>query len=153
MLTLSARLARCRAARWATASATGAGFDRLAAARPGGLGDRRQLTAARLSRRRLAARFQPCGDFLGGQRAEQAQQVRDALHPAHPAVRRQALELPFGGLDDLGIQQFAQLHPAQELVQQGGVQGQRGGPALRQRGVALVEELGDVAEQQGLGER
>ncbi len=33
-----------------------------------------------------------------------------------------------------------------------GVEGQRGGPALGEGGVALVEELGDVAEEQGLGE-
>ncbi|MCB5293382.1 hypothetical protein BJQ90_02830 [Arthrobacter sp. SO3] len=108
---------------------------------------------ARLRRRcRVGRKFKPGGDFRRVQRAEQAEQVRDPLEPAHLAVRREPLQLPLGGVNDLGIEQFAQLDPAQEFVEQGRIQRQRGGPALGQRGIALVEELRDVAKEQGLGE-
>ena len=117
---------------------------------------RSSAAASRQPRRRAARgrhRLQPGGDFLRRERTQQAQQVRDALQPAHLPVRGQPLQFALGGVDDLRIQQFAQLHAAQELVEQGGIQGQGGGPALGQRGVALVEELRHVAEQQGLRER
>ena len=51
------------------------------------------------------------------------------------------------------VQQLAQLGAAEQLGEQRRVEGQRGGPAFGQRGVALVHERGDVAEQQRAGER
>ena len=98
-------------------------------------------------------RLQAGGDFLRRERTKKPQEVRDALQPARPAVRSQTLQFTLGGVDDLRIEQFAQLHPTQKLIEQGGIQRQGRGPALRQRGVAFVEELGHVAEQQGLRER
>ncbi|KWW35251.1 hypothetical protein AU359_01889 [Micrococcus luteus] len=88
-----------------------------------------------------------------GQRSQQAQQVRHALDPAGAPVGREPLQLGLDLRDDLGVEQLAQLLRAQQLGQQRGVEGERGGAALGQRGVALVDELGDVAEQDGLAER
>ena len=92
-------------------------------------------------------------DVVGGERPEQAQQVGHALDAADPAVVGQSLQLGLGALDDLRVEQLAQLGPTEQLGEQGGIEGERGGPSFGQRGVALVEERGDVAEQQGLGER
>ena len=96
---------------------------------------------------------QPALDLVGRERPEHAQQVGDPLDAADPAVVGQALQLGLGALDDLRVEQLAQLGPTEQLGEQRGIEGERRGPALRQRGVALVEERGDVAEQQGLGER
>ena len=97
--------------------------------------------------------LQPGGYLVRGQRPEEAQQIGDAFHAAYLPVRRKPLQFPFRGVDDLGVEELAQLDPAEELVEQGRIQRQRGGTALGKRGIALIQELGDVAEQQGLRER
>ncbi len=84
---------------------------------------------------------------------EHAQQVGDALDVLDPPVLGQPLELPLQFGQHLGVQQLAQLRLAQQLGQQPGVQRERGGPPLGERRVALVEELRDIAEEQGAGER
>ena len=63
------------------------------------------------------------------------------------------LQLTAGGRDDLGVEQLAQLDPAEQFGQQRGVQRQRGGTALGQRAVTLVHERPDIAEQQRRRER
>ncbi|MCY1222261.1 hypothetical protein D9M72_343490 [compost metagenome] len=68
---------------------------------------------------RRSGGFQPRGHFRGRQRTEQPEQIRDTFHAAHPAVRGEALQLPFDGFNDLGVQKLAQLHPSQELIEQG----------------------------------
>ena len=88
-----------------------------------------------------------------GQRAEQPQQVGDALGVARRAVVAEVLQLLRGGRDDLRVEQLTQLDAAQQLGQQHAVQRQRGGAALGQRAVALVHECPDIAEQQRGGER
>ena len=96
---------------------------------------------------------QRCLDLLGGERAEQAQQVGDALAVAHPAVLGQPLQLGLDLGEHLGVEQLAQLGATEQLGQQPLVEGQRGGAALGDGGVALVHERRDVAEQQRLRER
>ena len=93
------------------------------------------------------------GDLLGGQRAEQPQQVGDRLGVPGGPVGRQMLQLAAGAGDDVGVEQFAKLDAAQQLGQQRGVQRQRRRAALGQRAVALVHERPDVAEQQRSRER
>lgn len=95
----------------------------------------------------------PLGQFGIGEGAEHAQEVGDALDVLHPAVLGQPLELPLQFREHLGVEQFAQLRLAEQLRQQPRVQREGGGAALGERGVALVEELGDVAEQERAGER
>lgn len=97
-------------------------------------------------------RFQPGSNLLGCQRTQQPQQVSHPFHAAGAPVRRQALQLELRGLDDLRVQQFTELHPAQQLIQERRVQCQGGGTAFCERGVALIQELRHVPEQQGLGE-
>ena len=58
---------------------------------------------------------------------------------------------------DLGqhfrVEQLAELGPPEQLGQQPLVEGERGGTSLGDGGVALVDELGDIAEQQAPGVR
>ena len=92
-------------------------------------------------------------DLLGGERAEQPEQVGDALGAAGPALGREPLQLGLDLGEHLGVEQLAQLGPAEQLGEQPLVEGERGGAALGDGGVALVDELGDVAEQQAARER
>ncbi len=102
-------------------------------------------------------------------RPEHPQQVGQLLQRAGAPVElgplvvvgggrhRQPLQLAVGAQHLLGVEQVGQPGAgrvtAQQLGQQVGVERQRGGTALGQRRVALVEELRDVAEQQRAGER
>ena len=72
---------------------------------------------------------------------------------AGPAAVDQALQLELEVGEHVGVEQLAQLLGAEQLAQQVAVEGQRGGPPLGQRRVALVHVDGDPAEQQRLGER
>ena len=56
-------------------------------------------------------------------------------------------------VEHLGVEQLAELGAAEQLGEQALVEGERGGTALGDGGVALVDELGDVAEEQAAGER
>ncbi len=92
------------------------------------------------------------GQLVLRQRAQQAQQVGHRFGILGPAVLGEPLELPLQLLQDLRVEEFAQLRLAEQLGQQPGVQRQCGRPALGQGRVALVEELGDVPEEEGTGE-
>lgn len=72
------------------------------------------------------------GQLRRGERAEDPQQVGDALDVLDPAVLGQPLELLLQLGQDLGVEQLAQLRPAQQLGQQMRVQGERGGTPLGQ---------------------
>ena len=95
----------------------------------------------------------PLADLGGRQRAEQAHQVGHALGVVRAPVGRQPLELGLDLGEHLGVEQLAQLGPAEQLGEQSLVERECGRPALRDRGVALVDELGDVPEQQAAGVR
>ncbi len=82
------------------------------------------------------------------ERPEEPQQVRDAFGVLGAAVLGAPLQLVLQLGEDVGVEQFAQLRLAEQLGQETGVEGEGGGAPLGQRGVALVEELGDVAEEQ-----
>ena len=92
-------------------------------------------------------------DLGGRERTEQPQQVGHALGVAGPAVGGEPLELGLDLGEHLGVEQLAQLGAAEQLGEQALVEGERGGPALGDGGVALVDELGDVPEQQAAGVR
>ena len=68
-------------------------------------------------------------------------------------ARVEMLQLLLERLDDGRIEQLAQLGVAEQLAQLAVIHGERLRPALGQRRVAVVEEVGDVAEQQRRGER
>ena len=84
---------------------------------------------------------------------EEAEQVVDLVGVAGAAAVGEALELELEVGEHDRVEQLAQLLGAEQLAQQVAVEGQRRGPALGQRGVALVHVDGDPAEQQRLGER
>jgi len=69
---------------------------------------------------------------------------------AHPLVEVLQATLDLG--HGVGIEQLAQLGVADELAELRVVDGQRLGPALGERGVALVEVLGDHREEDGRSE-
>ena len=95
-------------------------------------------------------------DLLGGEVAQHAQQVG---HPLDAALGRRLLALGGQPLDlrlDLGhrvgVDQLTELGLAQKLGEQSRVERERLGAALGERGVPLVHESADVAEQQRPGE-
>lgn len=88
------------------------------------------------------------GQFGVGERAEHPQKVRDAFGVLGAAVLREPLELALQLRQDVGVQELTQLRLAEELGEQTRVQRQGRGTPLGERGVSLVQELGDVAEQQ-----
>ena len=91
------------------------------------------------------------GDLGDRERAQDAEQVGDVLGVAGAPLGDETLQLLLRGPDGLGVEQVAQrraVAATQQLGEQLRVQRQRGGPALGQWRVALVEELRDVAEQQ-----
>ena len=65
----------------------------------------------------------------------------------------QPLQLGLDLGEHLRVEQLAQLGATEQLGEQPRVEGERGGPAFGDGGVALVHERGDVAEQQRLRER
>ena len=82
--------------------------------------------------------------------------VGQLLERAGLPFGRPSAQLRLGAHDGLGVEQVGELGLAalaEQLGQQGRVERQGGGATLGQRGVAVVEELRRVAEQQGLRER
>ena len=112
--------------------------------------------------------LEPVGDLVRGnlragacakggerQRSKGAQQIGDIIGVACRPLAGEALQLGLGAADRVGVEEIAQGQPLgspEELGQEIGIKGEGGGAALRQRCVALVEELGDVAKQQRSGE-
>ncbi len=94
----------------------------------------------------------PLRQFRIRERAEKAEEVRDALGVLDAAVLGEPLQLALQLGQHLRVEQLAQLRLAQQLGQQPGVQRQGGGAALGERGVTLVQELGDIAEEEGTRE-
>ena len=88
------------------------------------------------------------GDLGRRERTEDTEQVGDALEVAGLALGDEALQLGLDRVDDVGVEEIAQLGPAEQLAEQRGVECERGRPALGQWRVALVDERRDIAEQQ-----
>ena len=100
--------------------------------------------------------FVALGDLRRGERTVPSHGVGQLLERAGLPFGRAAAQLRLGAHDGVGVEQVGELGLAalaEQLGQQGRVERQGGGAALGQRGVAVVEELRGVAEQQGLRER
>ncbi len=76
-----------------------------------------------------------------GERTEQTQQIGDTLGVACASLWGQALQFVLGLGDDVGVEQFAQLDPAEEFGEQRRVERQCRRPTFGERAVALVQEL------------
>lgn len=94
----------------------------------------------------------PLGQLGVGEGTQHAQEVGDPLDVLDPPVLGEPLQLPLQLGEDLGVEQFAQLRPAEQLGEQMGVQGEGGGAPFGERRVALVQELGHVTEEERAGE-
>ncbi len=86
-------------------------------------------------------------DVLRLQRAVGPQQVGEVLGVAQGTVEPGELALGVG--HHIGVEQLAKIGLPEQLGQQVGVQGERLGPALRQRRVPFVHEGADVGEEHG----
>ena len=90
-----------------------------------------------------------------GERAEDPQEVGEVLAVPGGPCRDEVLQLRGRGLHGDRVEQLGErelLTATEEVGQQRRVEGERGGAALGQWGVSLVEELRDVAEHQRRGE-
>ena len=114
---------------------------------------RRSRTSDSSQRGDASGGLAPVADLRLAQVAEREQQIVERRR--HGATRRpssrwsDALE----ALDRLGVEELAQLRLAEELAQLRLVDRERLGPPLGERRVAVVDEVGDVGEQERRGER
>ena len=93
------------------------------------------------------------GNLREGQVAEPQQQVVHAVGRPRVVFRIEVLPLPFDFLDGIRVEQFAQLGFTEQLPKLGLVDRQGLRAPLRKRRIAVVDVVGDVAEQQCRGER
>ena len=91
--------------------------------------------------------------LVGAEGSEETQQVGQPFGVAGMPVGGQPLELALDLGEHLGVEQLAQLGAAEQLGEQPLVEREGGGPTLGDGRVALVDELGDVPEEQGAGVR
>ena len=85
---------------------------------------------------------------LGGQRAQPPQEVGHPIGAGDEMAGGQVLQLELDPGDRLGVEQFAQFRLAEQVAQQGLVDGEGGGAPLGRRGVVLIEEGGHEVEAQ-----
>ena len=112
------------------------------------------LLGQQLGQPRLVAGLLAAQVELGRRQvADPAQDVVQLVGAAGPAAVGQALQVELDVGEHAGVEQLAQLLGAEQVAQQVAVEGQRSGPPLGQRGVALVHVGGDPVEQQALGHR
>ena len=100
-----------------------------------------------------AVELRPGVDFRDVQIAEAQQQVVHAVDRPRPAVVLQLLQLGLDVGDRVRVEQVAQLGVAEQLAQLRLIDRQRLRATLGERRVAVVEVVGDVAEEQRRGER
>ncbi len=109
-------------------------------------------TTRRMQRLQPGIRLRRLGDALrdlhGRQRAQLTQQVGHAFAATRVAGRIQALQLALHGGHHGIVQQFAQVHLAEQFRQQATIQRQHRCAPLGQGYISFVHELGDIAEQQ-----
>ena len=95
----------------------------------------------------------PRPDLVEAQVAEPPQEVVDLVRVRGVALVDERLEAQLEVRERVGIEQLAELLLAQQLAQQVAVEGERLGPPLGQRGVAVVHVGRDVVEQEAARER
>ena len=100
--------------------------------------------------RRLVGSLAPLADLLLAEISEREQQIVQTVRVAH-APSFEALERTFEVLDRPGIEELPQLRFAEQLPQLRLVDRERLGAALGERGVGVVDEVGDVGEQERCG--
>ena len=85
--------------------------------------------------------------------ADLNQQVVQAVGRSDAIRRIEMLQLPLDAIERFGIEQLAQLRVAEQLAQLRLIDRQRLGAPLGQRRIAVVDVVGDVAEEQRRGKR
>ena len=91
------------------------------------------------------------GEFVAGEIAEAEAEVVNAVGGAGAMGFGEALRGFFDCGDGVGVEQFAQVGFAEQLAELILVDGEGLGAALGQRRVAIVEEVGHVAEEERRG--
>ena len=118
---------------------------------PDGPPARRQLRQPGVGGRGSA--LGPGRDLGRAQVAEPTEQVVDAVERGRLPVVRQRLQAELEVGQGVGVEQLAKLFLAQQLAQEVAIQGERAGPTLGERRVAVVHVGRDVVEQEAAGKR
>ena len=92
-------------------------------------------------------------DLVAGEVAEAQQEIVDAVEGADLVGFGEGLQLLFGFLDGVEVEELAQVGVAEELAELILIDREGLGAALGEGGVAVVDVVGNVAEEQGAGER
>ena len=112
--------------------------------------DRARARRARPTARRTRL---PGGDLVGRQVAETQQQIVHAVGRSRAVALVELLQLALDVGERVRVEQLAQLGLAEQLPQLRLIDRQRLRAPFRQRRVAVVDVVGDVAEEQRRGER
>ena len=108
-----------------------------------------RLTAAELIQRVRRVDAAARRDFRGGEIAQTEQQVVNAIHRSRMVGGVELLRLRFHFGKRIGVEQLAQLDVPQQLAKLRLVDRQRLRAALGERGIAVVDVIGDVPKEQG----
>ncbi len=95
----------------------------------------------------------PGGEPIAIERPDVPEDVVEPLGRGRPAVLGEVLELELDLGDDLGVEQVAELGVAEQLAQEGTIEGERRRALLGDRRVVLVHEGRDEVEHERRGER
>ncbi len=91
------------------------------------------------------------GNLLRAEIAEVQQQVVDAVNRARAIALVELLQLPLDVGHRVGVEQLAELGFTEQLAKLRLIDRECLRPAFRQRSIAVVDVVGDVAEEQGGG--
>src|SRR5207237_8181747 len=93
------------------------------------------------------------GELFAGEVAQAEEEVVDAIEVAGFVTFDEGLELLFGFFDGGEVEELAEVGVAEELAELVLVDGEGLGAALGEWGVAVVDIVGDIAEEERGGER
>ena len=94
------------------------------------------------------ARRRSRDQLVAGQIAEPDEEIVCRIDVAGRAIGLEVLQLQLELRERVGVEQLAQLDLAEELAELRGIDGERLRASLRERRVALVDEVADVLEEQ-----
>ena len=92
------------------------------------------------------------GEFFAREIAEAQEQIVDSVGGAGASGLGERLQLLLDLGDGVGVEQFAQVGVAEQIAELLLIDGERLGAAFGERGIAVVDVIGNVAEEQRRGE-
>ena len=92
------------------------------------------------------------GDFVAGKIAEAEEEVVDRIGGTSALIFAEELEAGFDFRDGDGVEEFAEVGFAEKVGKLRLIDRESSGAAFGERGIAVVDEVADVSEQQGCRE-